>query len=365
MTETELLHVLALQKVKHVGDVLAKRMIGICGSAEAVFKEKKNALLKIDGVGIRTLLDINDKRWAQLAEEELKFIRANNIQCLFFRESNYPERLKHCIDGPLILFQKGNVNIKEQPIISVVGTRNITTNGIDFCKYLIAELARYNPIIVSGFAYGADITAHLAAVEHNLQTIACLAHGFEQIYPRAHERHLVNIMRHGGLLTDFWSTDEFERTNFLRRNRIIAGLSEATVVIESAAKGGSLVTADIANSYDREVFAAPGRTTDSQSEGCNNLIKQHQAHILTKPEDIPFMLRWDEIDFQEKTELKLPELSELEKRIYDLLKKERKIELDNIVILSDLPVARVNLILLELELRKLVRSLPGKNYVRI
>ena len=212
-------------------------------------------------------------------KKELKFIKNNDIDCLLFTDDEYPDKLKHCIDGPILIFKSGNIDLKQQRIISIVGTRKITTSGIAFCEKLIEQLAEFNPLIVSGFAYGTDITAQKAAMKHNLQTVGCLAHGLNQVYPKVHKKYVAEVEKHGGFLTEFWSTSSPERENFLKRNRIIAGLSEATIVIESAEKGGSLVTADIANSYNREVFAVPGRTTDSQSVGCNNLIKYQKAQF--------------------------------------------------------------------------------------
>ncbi|VAV86110.1 Rossmann fold nucleotide-binding protein Smf possibly involved in DNA uptake, partial [hydrothermal vent metagenome] len=293
MTENSLLFALALQNVSKIGDITAKKLIHHCGSAEAVLKEKKNNLLKIDGIGSIVISDLFNKHHLLEAEQELHFIKANNIVCHYFMDDSYPERLRHCIDGPIVLFQSGNITLKEQHIISIVGTRKITTHGIAQCEKLVEELSPYNPIIVSGFAYGTDITAQKAALKNNLQTIGCLAHGLNQIYPKVHKKYMVDIERHGGFFTDFWSTDEFDRNNFLKRNRIIAGLSEATIIIESAEKGGSLVTADIANSYNREVFAVPGRSTDSQSVGCNNLIKVQRAHLLSNPADVPYILNWN------------------------------------------------------------------------
>jgi len=240
-------------------------------------------------------------------------------------DETYPEKLKHCIDGPIVLFQSGNINLKDQHIISIVGARKITTHGIAACENLVKQLAPFNPIIVSGFAYGTDITAQKAALKHNLQTIGCLAHGLNQIYPKVHKRYVADVERHGGFFTDFWSTDDFDRNNFLKRNRIIAGLSEATIVIESAEKGGSLVTADIANSYNREVFAVPGRITDTQSEGCNNLIKHQKAHVLSKPEDIPYILNWHIEDKKMPIQKKLfVELDTDEKVIYNFLKDRER-----------------------------------------
>jgi len=362
MTETDLLHLLALQNVAKIGDMTAKKLISHCGSAEALFTEKKKNLLLIDGIGSTTISDLFGKYHHEAAEKELKFIKDNNIECLYFMDSNYPEKLKHCIDGPILLFQSGNIDLKKQRIISIVGTRKITTYGIAFCEQLVEQLAVFNPVIVSGFAYGTDITAQKAALKHNLQTIGCLAHGLNQIYPTAHKKYVADIEKNGGFMTDFWSSSNPDRENFLKRNRIIAGLSEATIVIESAERGGSLVTADIANSYNRDVFAVPGRTTDSQSLGCNNLIKFQKAHVLSSPLDVPYILNW-ELEDKKKPAIQkqlFVELDEQEKIIYNYLKENNKQMLDIIAIECQMPIFKVAGVLLNMELKGVIRPLPGK-----
>lgn len=362
MTDHELIYVMALQHVPKIGDLTAKKLINHCGSAEAVFKEKKQTLLKIDGIGSITINELYDSRFLKEAEDELRYIKENKIQSLYFIDADYPEKLKHCIDSPILLFKTGNINLKKQRIISIVGTRKITTNGIVFCEKLVEQLAVFNPVIVSGFAYGTDITAQKAALKHNLQTIGCLAHGFNQIYPPSHKKYMTEVEKNGGFFTDFWSTDVFDRNNFLKRNRIIAGLSEATIVIESAEKGGSLVTADIANSYNRDVFAVPGRVTDIQSVGCNNLIKYQKAHILTNPLDVPYILNWKLEDDKKPTVQKqlFVELEEDEKVIYTYLKVHEKQMLDVIAIECAMPIFKVAGILLNMELKGVIRPLPGK-----
>ncbi|GAB5563432.1 MAG: DNA-processing protein DprA [Winogradskyella sp.] len=365
MTDQQLIFALALQHVPKIGPTTAKKLINHCGSAEAVLKEKRSNLLKIDGIGAVTIDGLFDDSYIAEAEQELKFIRDNNIVAHYFTEDSYPERLKHCIDGPIVLFQSGNINLKQQPIISIVGTRKITTNGVAFCEKLVETLSPYNPVIVSGFAYGTDITAQKAAVKHNLQTIGCLAHSLNQIYPKVHKKYVADIENHGGFFTDFWSTDVFDRNNFLKRNRIIAGLSEATIVIESAEKGGSLVTADIANSYNREVFAVPGRITDSQSIGCNNLIKYQKAHLLSNPLDVPYLLNWQLEDESSNVKPAIQkqlfvELDLEEKTIYDYLKDNDKELLDTIAFDCKIPSYKLAGILLNMELKGVIRPLPGK-----
>jgi DNA processing protein len=362
MTETELLYTLALHHVPNIGDIIAKRLIHHCGSAEAVLKEKRQHLLKIDGIGSVILGGLFEPHHLKEAEKEMAFIKSNNIQVTYFKDEHYPEKLKHCIDGPILLFQSGAINLKQQHVISIVGARKITTNGVAFCEDLVEKLAIYNPIIISGFAYGTDITAHKAAIKHQLQTIGCLAHGLNQIYPAVHKKYMVDMEKNGGFFTDFWSSDTFDKNNFLKRNRVIAGLSEATIVIESAEKGGSLVTADIANSYNRDVFAVPGRTTDLQSMGCNNLIKHQKAHMLTNPLDVPYILNWklqDEIKPSIQKQL-FVELDDTEKVIYNYLKEKEKELLDVIAIECQMPIFKVASVLLNMELKGVIRPLPGK-----
>ncbi|NNK70363.1 MAG: DNA-protecting protein DprA [Flavobacteriaceae bacterium] len=366
MSEQELLAYLALQKVPLVGDVLAKRLLLQFGSARAVFEAASTDWIQVEGFGRQLVSNMSDPVLFSQAESELKFIKDNGVEYHSILSDTYPENLRHCPDGPILLFQKGDIRISTQPIISIVGTRQITARGKDFLEMLIRSLAMYNPVIVSGFAYGADIAAQKAALKNNLQTIGCLAHGFEQIYPKSHLKYVEPIMNHGGFLSDFWSTDTFERNNFLKRNRIIAGLSEATIVIESAAKGGSLVTADIANSYNREVFAVPGRTTDLFSEGCNNLIKRQQAHLISSPEDIPLMLNWREIDSNsEIKELPFPDLDEIEEKIYSYLGIHGRSFIDHISIGCELPSYIVASKLLGLELKNLVKPSVGKFFERV
>lgn len=362
MNLEELLYALALQHVPKIGSITAKKLINHCGSPEAVLKEKPQNLLKINGIGKLVISDLFNPVHLKAAERELKFIAKENVSPIYFLDSDYPQRLTHCIDGPIVIFKTGNTQLKNQRIISVVGARKITVSGIAFCERLVEELKPFNPIIVSGFAYGTDITAHKAAIKNKLQTIGCLAHGLNQIYPKVHKRYMRDVEENGGFITDFWSDSVFDRNNFLKRNRIIAGLSEATIVIESAEKGGSLVTADIANSYNRDVFAVPGRISDSQSVGCNNLIKFQKAHLLSNPMDIPYLLNWqlEEVRAPVVQKQLFVELSDEEKVIYNYLKTEEKQVLDTIALNCKMPTFKTAGILLNMELKGVVRPLPGK-----
>jgi len=364
MTDQEKIYLLALHRLPQIGDATSKKLVELLGSAEAVFKEKTAHLQAIHGLGLKRIQAIKNDCDLDGAERELHYITNHKIDFLYFKDKTYPPKLKYCIDGPLILFQKGNIDFTNRPIISIVGTRKITSQGIQFTKQLISDLKVFNPIIVSGFAYGTDITAHKQALEENLQTIGCLAHGLNQMYPKVHSKYVNSIESNGGFLTDFCSDDDFDRNNFLKRNRIIAGLSEATIVIESAEKGGSLVTADLANSYNREVFALPGRYSDKMSIGCNNLIKKQQAMILTCSADIPYILGW-ELETKPKKAIQydlFTELGPLEKTIVEFIKARQRAELDVLALECKIPTSKLTTILLQLELKGLLRPLPGKQF---
>lgn len=363
MKEEKLLAVLRLQKCKAIGDILAKKLIVNVGDVEQVFKEKAAILSKINGIGSHALKHLFDVENLKSAEVELQYIQKNNIEYSYFLEDDYPKNLHNCIDSPILLFKDGNLDFTNQKIISIVGTRNVSSYGRTFCNQLIDELKEYNPIIVSGFAYGVDICAHKAAIQNNLQTIAVLAHGFEQIYPKVHKKYIHQVNENGGFLTEFWSEEQPLRENFLKRNRIVAGISKATIIIESAEKGGSLVTADIANSYNRDVFAVPGRTTDIYSKGCNNLIKNNKAHLLNSASDMVTMLNWD---LQEKSipiqKQLFVELDENEQKIYDVLHEKGAQLLDVISLECNLPIFQLSSILLQMELKGVLKPLPGKMF---
>ncbi len=293
MTENEIIASLRLQSVRNVGSITAKKLIAHCGSPSAVFMDKVQHLSRLPGIGSTVLKELKNATHLKNAEKELHFIQKENIGITYFEDEEYPSFLKHCVDAPIVLFKKGSINLSRRKIISVVGTRNITNYGRAFCEQFISDIAPLDPVIVSGFAYGVDITVQKLAMEHGLQTIGCLAHGLNQMYPKNHSKYANGFMENGGFLTEFWSSSNPDRENFLKRNRIIAGISEATIVVESAEKGGSLVTADIANSYNREVFAVPGRYTDKYSKGCNDLIKKQKAHMITSAAELVYFLGWD------------------------------------------------------------------------
>ncbi|MBZ4043562.1 DNA-processing protein DprA [Flavobacterium hibisci] len=366
MSEQDLFYVLALLRVEGVGDIMAKKLLANFGSAEEIFKAKTNQIAAIDGVGSVLLKNLKDKTVFEKSNKELDFITKNNIQVSFFKDENYPDRLKHCIDCPVLIFSAGNINLKNKRIISIVGTRQITSYGIEFCRTLIEDLAPLDPIIVSGFAYGVDIVAHQLAIENKLQTIGVLAHGLNQIYPKAHKKYMPKMEENGGFITEFWSSTNPDKENFVRRNRIVAGMTEATIVIESADRGGSLITANIANDYNRDVFAVPGRVTDKYSQGCNQLIKTQKANVLTCAADLVYMLNWDiKSDIKPVQKQLFVELESEEQKIYDFLIKNGKELLDIIALQCEFPIYKISGILLNMELKGVIRPLPGKLFEAI
>lgn len=367
MTDTELFNALALLRVDGVGDIMAKKLISHCGSAEEVFRAKKTKITAIDGVGEIAWQKLQNTSVFKQAEAEMKFISQENITASLFTDPDYPEKLKHCIDGPVVLFSSGNINLSGRKIVSIVGTRQVTSYGADFCRKLIEDLAPLNPVIVSGFAYGVDIVAHQAALDNNLQTIGVLAHGLNQIYPKAHKKYMAKMEENGGFMTEFWSSSNPDRENFLKRNRIIAGVAEATIVIESADKGGSLVTANLANDYNRDVFAVPGRITDKYSQGCNNLIKSQRANLINNAADMIYMLNWELEEKKNKPVQKqlFVSLENDEQMVYDYLQKNGKELMDIIALECGLPVFKISSLLLNMELKGVIRPLPGKLFEAI
>ncbi len=362
MNTDDLKYKIAISKIPGLGPVNTKNLISYCGGIKEVFEADKRKLLKTPGIGEVTANSIlQNKHLLKDFEDEIKFITKNKIKTRFYLDADYPFLLKQCPDAPLLFFEKGNISYENRKIISIVGTRNATQRGKDICEEIIKDLAEagHNPIIVSGLAFGIDISAHKAALKYGLETVSVLAHGFDRIYPAKHKNIASQIVNQGALITEFNKNSEFERQNFLQRNRIIAGLSHATVIIESAGKGGSLVTADIANSYNREVFAVPGRLDDKYSEGTNRLIKTHKAFLLQSAKDIEYILNWEQTA-NPKQQILFAELSEDEKIIAKILQENGKSVIDYICKKTGFNSAKTSAILLEMEFKNAVRCLPGK-----
>lgn len=356
---------IALTLLPEIGSIRAKSLISYCGSVESIFKEKRNNLLKIPGIGEKSVKEINNFKNVALerAEKEIEFIEKYKISPLFFLDKNYPQRLKNCSDAPLLLYYKGNADLNCNKIISIVGTRNATEYGKGVCESIITELVKYNVLVVSGLAYGIDVCSHKASLKNGLNTVAVLGTGLNNIYPPLHVSIAKKIVEQGGLLTEFISNTKPDRENFPQRNRIIAGLSDAVMVIEAGETGGALITADIANSYNRDVFAIPGRINDPFSVGCNNLIRDHKAHLVQSPIDIELLLGWEQKKSSPKIQKELfIELSSEEKMIIRVLKESDKISIDNLCIKTQLSMSQTSSVMLNLEMAGLVKALPGKIY---
>lgn len=366
MINDDLKYKIALSLIPKIGHVTAKKLVAYVGSFEGVFSETKKNLMKIPGIGSILAESIINSDVIPKAEEEIEFIKKSKITPIFYLDKEYPERLKHCEDAPILIYTLGETDLNSRKMISVVGTRKATTEGIAFTEKLIKDLKdrNHNPVIVSGLAYGVDAAAHQAALVNGLQTIAVLGHGLDIIYPASHKSLAKSIIKQGMLITDFPCKSIRDKNNFIKRNRIIAGLSDATIVIESGEKGGSLVTADIANSYNRDVFALPGRISDKYSKGCNNLIKSNKAAMLTSIEDLEYLLGWElgkKQNYAVQKDLFL-NLSDDEKLITEILKEQDEITIDLICLKCKMPTSKVSPILLSLEFMGIVKTLPGKSY---
>ncbi|MDF1674861.1 MAG: DNA-processing protein DprA [Vicingaceae bacterium] len=362
----QLLHNIAITCLPNIGAITAKKLIAYCGSAENVFNEKKTALDKIPGIGKMNAQHIfsNKKEALGMAEKELKLIEKNKITPIFFLDKTYPKRLTHCEDSPIILYTKGNMDLNAQKVISIVGTRNATDYGKEFCEKLIADLAPHQPLIVSGLAFGIDICAHKTAMQYQLPTVAALAHGLDRVYPNQHGIIAKQMQENGGIISEFTNETNPDRENFPKRNRIVAGMSDLTIVVESSKKGGSLITADLANQYNRDVFALPGRLNDEYSEGCNWLIKTNKAALIQSAKDIEYIMGWQATtDKKTASQTKLfVELSDEEKTIANILSVTDKMAIDNIALKSELPMSKTAALLLNLEFNGIVKSYPGKMY---
>ena len=361
----ELKYRIALSLIPKIGHVTAKKLIAYVGSIEGIFSESKKGLLKIPGIGDILAESIVKANVLDIAEEEIEFITKKKIKVFFYLDKDYPERLKHCDDAPLLLYVLGNSDMNWSKVLSIVGTRKATSDGVAFCNKLIKDLAErgHDPVIVSGLAYGIDAAAHEAALENNLKTFAVLGHGLDIIYPASHKPLAKKIMDKGLLITDFTSKTIRDKNNFIKRNRIIAGMSDATIVVESGEKGGSLITADLANSYNRDVFAVPGRISDEHSRGCNQLIKTNKADLLENVEDLEYLLGWEMQKNAEPIQRSMfQDLTEDEKAVLSILKSDNELPIDLICLKASMPTSKVSPILLNLEFTGMVKTLPGKKY---
>lgn len=359
-----MLHNIALTMVKGVGYLNLRQLVNYCGSAEAVFNTKAERLKKIPGIGPKTAESILSKETFNRAEIEIEFIEKYKINPLFYTESDYPKRLLNCEDAPSLLYFKGKANLNNQKVVAVVGTRNATAYGKAFCEKLIVGLQKHNILVVSGLAYGIDIAAHKAALANKVETVGVLGHGLDRIYPAVHRNTAEKMLANGGLLTEFTSTTNPDRQNFPKRNRIIAGIADATIVVEAAITGGALITAQIANSYNRDVFALPGRVDDEFSDGCNYLIKTNRAQLITKVEDIEYILGWVESKINPKPQQIniYPTLNSDEQEIVNLIAKKCATNFDELQYHLSMPQSKLAMLILNLEMQAIIVALPGKVY---
>jgi DNA processing protein len=362
-TDQELINRIALTLIPGVGDVLTKKLIAYCGSVDAVFAEKQDLLHRIPGVGSAVARSIHNNETLDRAEKEVRFIQRYSIQPLFYLDDNYPERLKQCEDHPTMIYYKGSADLNHVRPIAVVGTRQITEYGKIQCKKIIDGIAPFEPLIVSGLAYGVDTCAHKHSLENGLSTIGVLGHGLDRIYPFQNKQLAEKMVAQGGLVTEFISETKPDGVNFPKRNRIIAGLCDAVVVVEAGLKGGALITADIANSYNRDVFAVPGRTTDSFSQGCHFLIKTNRAALIENAADLVFAMGWEVPQNVKAPQLKLFEnLSVDEDKMVGILKEKGDTSIDTLVDNSKMASGHVASVLLNLEFKGVIKLLPGKVY---
>ena len=369
-TTSKAAYTIALSMTPMIGGATARQLINHCGSAEAVFRDKSHHLSRIPGIGPKTINSLKTHQYLlEQAHKEIERCRQRGIRILTFEHPDYPERLRHIYDIPLTLYYKGTTDLNYRRVVSIVGTRQATSYGLDAVEKIIATLTKYNVLVVSGLAYGIDIHAHRMAIQYGLPTVAVMANGMDQVYPAIHRKDAEKLTKNGGLLTENPLGTKPEARKFPARNRIIAGLADAVVVVEAATKGGALITADLANDYDREVFAVPGNIHHTYSQGCNQLIQQHKAHLLHQGEDIAAMLNWDLEDEKNfsASQLKLPkqpeELNEDEQKVYKILTQYPDgLLLDKISWYTQLSISQLAAVLLNLEFKQYVRACPGNRY---
>lgn len=359
---------IALTLCPGIGHIGAKRLIDGMGSAVDTFRRRKELPELLPTVNSAVVAALDCPAAFLRAEQEMKFIEKNHISCLTLNDEAYPSRLRECEDAPIVLFFKGNTNLNRLQVINIVGTRRATEYGKEFCANFLRDLSALCPdvLVVSGLAYGIDIHAHRAALANRFSTVAVLAHGLDRIYPYVHRKTAIDMLESGGLLTEFLTQTNPDRFNFVSRNRIVAGMCDATIVVESSEKGGSLITAELAEGYHRDCFAVPGRVTDATSLGCNMLIRDNKAALIQSAEDFVGIMGWMTTGRQEKEQSIqrdfFPVLSEEEDCIVRILSRQGDLHINTLVVEANLPVNRVSALLFELEMKGVVKALVGGLY---
>lgn len=369
--EQEIFYTMALTRLTNFNYQQALELYRSVGSAQLLYEHRNEIGDIIQEASTRLKEAL--KNWddaMKRAEFEMKYIQEHHIKALTLNNENYPQRLRECPDAPIIIYYLGNSDLNQAKIVSIVGTRNITTYGQDLIRRFISDLRRYCPqvLIVSGLAYGVDIHAHRQALENGYETIGVLAHGLDQIYPYRHRETAAAMVSHGGLLTEFMTQTNADKPNFVRRNRIVAGMADATILVESAAKGGGLITTEIAQSYDRAVFAFPGNVGAEFSEGCNNLIRDNGAALITCAEDFVRAMGWqNEAQLQQALNEGIerylfPELTPEEQQVVNLLQKTNDLQLNILSVKSALPIGQLTALLFQLEMKGIIKPLAGGMY---
>jgi DNA processing protein len=362
----DILYEIAVTKIPNIGPVLAKNLVAYCGSAKAIFETSANDLAKIPGIGVNKVYEIKNNDALAQAEKELSYVSKNNITPLYFLDEKYPSRLKHFDYSPIMLYYRGDVNhLNAIKTVGIIGTRKPTERGKIFTEKLVEDLAKFNAVIISGLAYGVDGIAHKQAVKHNIPTIGVMGNGHQIVYPSEHKDVAKKMIENGGVLTEFgWETPP-DRVNFPMRNRIIAALSDAVVVVESDISGGSIITAEFANEYNKDVFALPGRIDDPKSKGCNALIKKHKAYLIESADDLAYIMRWETNEEKRQTiqTSLFVDLDPLEQKIVDYIRHKKEVSIDELIQGLELPNSALAASLLNLEFKAILRSLPGKKFM--
>lgn len=360
----DILYRVGLKVLAGVGPSRAKKLVAYCGGVREFFETPKKALATVPGIGTATLNTLDRDGALRQAEKELEFVEKEGIRVLFYLDPGYPNRLRHCEDGPVVLYAKGNKDLNPLKVVSIVGTRSMTEYGRELTDKLVEGLKPHGCLIVSGLALGVDVCAHRAALRHGLPTAGVLGHSLDRIYPSQNRAIFRRMAEEGMLLSEFESGTKPDRENFPQRNRIVAGMADVTVVVETAVRGGSMITASLAAGYNRDVMAYPGPVHAIYSSGCNYLIKSNQAALIESVEDLEYIMGWERGEKPDKATQKqlFVELSEQERLIYDLLQLRQRETLDNLSLGSGLPVSKTSTLLLEMEFKGVVKALPGKVY---
>lgn len=371
MNEQEVLYTIALTRMTGFNFQTALRLYQELGSGLAVYEHRHDIREICPDCSDRLVSALNDWSLALArAEQELSFIQKHRIRAICLGSDDYPQRLAEAPDAPIVLYYMGSADLNQQRIINIVGTRRCTTYGRDLIHRFVADLRLLCPemLIVSGLAYGIDICAHREALANGYETVAVLAHGLDEIYPQQHRDTAKKMLQQGGLLTEYMTETRADKMNFVKRNRIVAGLTDATILVESAAKGGGLITCSIAQSYDRAVFAFPGAVGNPYSEGCNNLIRDNGAALITSAEDFVNAMGWQTDAVRGKAEADgierqiFPELSEEQQQIVNILNETGDLQLNILSVKSNIPIGRLTAILFEMEMKGVVRPLAGGSY---